>query len=43
MLLNKNFHREVADYLYSEAVFDFGEDVEARLCFSAQIGPSWQA
>ena len=38
MLLNKGFHREIAGYLYSGAVFDFGEDVEALLLFSIQTG-----
>lgn len=39
ILLNKSFHREAVDYLYSKAVLDFGEDVEAIPLFLAQIGP----
>ena len=39
MLLNKSFHIETVGYLYSEAVFDFGEDVDALLPFSTCIGP----
>ncbi len=39
MLLNKSFHKETVGYLYSEAVFDFGEDVDALLPFSTFIGP----
>lgn len=40
MFLNKSIHTEVVDYPYSEADFDFGEDVEALLLFSAHIGPN---
>lgn len=39
MLLKKSFYRESVDYLYSEAVLDFGEDMEAIPLFVAQIGP----
>lgn len=39
MLLNRRFYRETLDYLYSEAVLDFGEDMEAIPLFVAQIGP----
>ncbi len=39
MLLNKSFHKVTVGYLYSEAVFDFGEDVDALLPFSTFIGP----
>ena len=39
MLLNKSFYRETVGYLYSEAVLDFGEDMEAIPLFVAQIGP----
>lgn len=39
MLLNRHFYREALEHLYSEAVFDFGEDVETFTLFLVQIGP----
>ena len=39
MLLNKMLYKETVGYLYSEAVFDFGEDVDALLPFLTLIGP----
>lgn len=41
MLLNRRFHREVVDYVYSNLVFDFAEDVKALSFFSPQTWPEW--
>lgn len=41
VLLNRRFHREVTDHIYSNAVFDFGEDVKALSFFSPQTWPEW--